>query len=151
MTVVEPTHETELEMEILAVTFQLAGQRYALPLMAVSQVVRLPDLLQVAGAPPAVCGLLNLRGAFLPVLSGRALLGEADACSIESCVLLVLVDGRPALGLLADAVETVQQFPPGSLAVAGHSAPFVAGLLRDAGDAAILLDPAALLAVAGAR
>jgi purine-binding chemotaxis protein CheW len=132
----------------LAVTFQLAEQRYALPLDAVAQVVRLPDLVVIAGAPPAVCGLLNLRGVFLPVLAGRRLVGAPDAFSLESCVVLVVVDGRPALGLLVDEVEAVRRFPPDGFARAGHSAPFVAGVLREREESAILLDPAALLAVA---
>lgn len=134
----------------LAVTFRLADQRYALPLDAVTQVVRLPDLVLVAGSPPAVCGLLNLRGAFLPVLSGRRLVGAPDACSLESCVLLVAVGGRVALGLLADEVEAVRRFPADGFAPAGRAARFVAGVLREREESAILLDPAALLSdVAG--
>lgn len=132
----------------LAVTFRLDDQRYALPLAAVTQVVRLPDLVVVAGAPPTVCGLLNLRGAFLPVLAGRRLVGAPDSCSLESCVLLVAVDGRAALGLLVDEVEAVRQFPADGFAAAGRSARFVAGVLREREDSAILLDPAALLSEA---
>ena len=136
----------------LAVTFRLAEQRYALRLDAVAQVVRLPDLVVVAGAPPAVCGLLNLRGDFLPVLDGRRLIGAPDACTLESCVLLLMVDGRVALGLLVDEVEAVRAFPADGFAPAGRSARFVAGVLREREDSAILLDPAALLSeAAGAQ
>ncbi len=128
----------------LAVTFHLAEQRYALALDAVLQVVQLPDLTILAGAPAVVCGLLNLHGQFIPVLDGRVLVGAEPACGLDSSILVLADDGRPTLGLLTDEVEAVREFPPGSLTRVANSASFIAGLLRDGEGTAILLEPAAL-------
>lgn len=137
------------EMSAPVVTFHLADQRYALPLDAVLQVVRMPGLTHIAGSPAAVCGLLNLRGRFLPVLDGRVLVGTAPSSSLDSCVLILAHDGRPALGLLADEAEAVRTFSHDDLTVLPHSAAFIAGVLRGTSGPTILLDPAALQAVAG--
>lgn len=131
----------------IVVTFRVARQIYALPLAAVLQVVRLPALTLVPDAPRGHCGLLNLRGSFLPVLDARALLGEPAAASLESHVLVLsagALDGAAALGLLVDAVDTVRRFPPGSFAPIGGAGQIVTGILREREEAAVVLDPEAL-------
>src|SRR5262245_43733472 len=50
----------------LFVTFKIAYQYCALPLAETLEVVRLPALVELAGAPPTLCGLLNLRGRYIP-------------------------------------------------------------------------------------
>lgn len=133
----------------LVVTFRVARQIYALPLAAVLQVVRLPALTVVPDAPRGQCGLLNLRGSFLPVLDARTILGEPAAAALESHVI-VLTAGAPggaaALGLLVDEVDTVRRFPPGSFAPLGGASQIVTGILRERDEAAVVLDPDALAA-----
>lgn len=132
----------------LVVTFRVARQLYALPLAAVVQVVRLPALTVVPDAPRGHCGLLNLRGRFLPVLEARALLGEPPAAELHSQVIIMSIgDARaPTLGLLVDGVETVRRYPPGSLAHLAGSSPLVAGMLREHDGAAVVLSCEALAA-----
>lgn len=135
----------------LVVTFKVGRQLYALPLGAVLQVVRLPALTVVPGAPSSMCGLLNLRGVFVPVLDARSMLGEELAVGIESQVIILSagVNGTPDVGLLVDAVDTVRHFPPGSFAGLSGGDALVIGMLRDRAEAAIVLDPEALVARAG--
>ncbi len=142
------TKEIAVDGELLAVTFSLAEQRYALPLDAVLQVVRLPALTAVAGAPPMICGLLNLRGLFLPVLDGRVLVGAEPAYSLDSCVIILAQYGQPALGLLADTVEAVRSFSPKSLSAVTHGSAFIAGVSPDDEGGTILIDPEALHRIA---
>ena len=51
--------------------FTLEGQRYALPLEDVRELVRAVRLTPLPRAPAVVEGLLNLRGELLPVLDLR--------------------------------------------------------------------------------
>lgn len=132
----------------LVVTFRVGRQIYALPLATVLQVVRLPALTTVPDAPPAHCGLLNLRGTFLPVLSARGLLGEPELASLDNHVIVLAAGeaGVPALGLLVDEVDAVRRYPPGSFAALVGSSDLVIGVLRERDEAAVVLDPEALAA-----
>lgn len=127
----------------LVVTFRVGRQAYALPLHLVLQVVRLPALTVVPGAPPSLCGLLNLRGTFVPVLDGRTLLGEPHSAGLESQVL-VLGSGTPTLSLLVDEVDAVRRFPAESFSAFADGSAMIVGLLRDRGESVVLLDPEAL-------
>jgi purine-binding chemotaxis protein CheW len=53
------------------VVFEIGGVRYALPAPAVSEVVRAVTVVPLPQAPPIVEGLINVRGALVPVLDVR--------------------------------------------------------------------------------
>ncbi|HWT21988.1 MAG TPA: chemotaxis protein CheW, partial [Solirubrobacteraceae bacterium] len=58
-----------------ALVLPVGADRYALELADVREVVRGPAITPLPGAPAAVLGALNLRGAVIPVLDTAALLG----------------------------------------------------------------------------
>jgi chemotaxis signal transduction protein len=107
-------------------------------------VVRLPELTDIAGATATLAGMLNLRGTFLPVIDGHALMGVTAGYALDSSILVVALDGAPALGLLADEVDAVEQIPASGVSALINSAPFVSGIMRDSERTVILLDPGAL-------
>lgn len=136
------------------VVFVIGEQTYGLPVGDVVEVVRLPALLALSGAPPYLCGLLNRRGAYLPVLDGRALLGDERRYALSQQVLILSgggsVEGR--LGLLVDEVRGIAGFRPGQLTpcAEGTATPLLRGILN-AGSASLLLldaDQLAQLALA---
>ncbi|RRR74401.1 MAG: hypothetical protein EI684_07195 [Candidatus Viridilinea halotolerans] len=135
----------------LVVTFKVGRQIYALPLSAVLQVVRLPALTVVPGAPLGMCGMLNLRGHFIPVLDARVILGETSAVSMESQVVILSagISGHAEAGLLVDAVDTVRHYPPGSFAGMANGDVIVVGILCEGAESAVVLDPEALVMRAG--
>ncbi len=97
------------------VTFELDHQHYGLPLNIVRQVVRVPALLLLAGAPSYVCGMLNLHGAHIPVLSGRALVDAPVVCDLNNQIIIVgraneRGDNVPICGLLVDHVYDVYYY-----------------------------------------
>lgn len=55
--------------------FSLKGQRYAVSLASVREVIRPGDITPVPGAPEDVLGIVNLRGQIVPVLDGRRRFG----------------------------------------------------------------------------
>jgi purine-binding chemotaxis protein CheW len=131
------------------VSFQLGPQQYGLPIEAVREIVRLPALIALTGAPPALCGLLNLRGFYLPVLDGRVLVGETPHYTLNSQIMLV-GHSRPKLGLLVDQVERVTTLPRASRTPIqrGVAAPLLDSVIDDPQGAIILLDLAVLVALA---
>jgi purine-binding chemotaxis protein CheW len=57
--------------------FELATQRFALPVVDVVEVVRAVAIRLLPNAPPVVEGIINLRGEVVPVLDIRARFGLA--------------------------------------------------------------------------
>jgi purine-binding chemotaxis protein CheW len=96
------------------VTFDVAGQEFALPLEDVEEIIHLPE--GVAAAPrteSVVLGLTAYRDALLPLLSLRNLIGVAPPTDHDGCekVLVVRVGGAMA-GLVVDAMRAIVPADP---------------------------------------
>jgi purine-binding chemotaxis protein CheW len=100
--------------------FRLAGEEYALPLLSVREIVHLEGVAPVPKAPPALRGVMSLRGAPLPVVDLSVALGLGSAeGTAESCVLVVesrIDESRPPPGLAVDRVSRVLDLGPGEMA-----------------------------------
>lgn len=132
--------------DTLIVTFQIAHQQYGLPLEAVIEIVRLPALVSLAGAPPTLCGLLNLRGQYLPVLNGRALIEEPSRYDL-SCQVVIAGRGKPELGLLVDRVSEVCTIAASQIRPLDRrdAAAFLSGVFDLADQSTLLIDLSELL------
>lgn len=92
------------------VTFALGRREYATALAAVREVVRLASLTGLPGMTPPLAGLLELRGASVPVLDLRVAATATDRGDV-----LVLDPGRrPDGGVLGVAVDRVRAVVPRS-------------------------------------
>lgn len=128
--------------------FCLGGDDYALDAGAVRELLRPPPLTRVPGAPAALSGLANLRGAALPVLDLRRIVTPDREPGTEPSRVVVADAGEP-VGLLVDRVVAFA----GGRVEAGEGDP--AGTRRlmlssDAGSAR-LIDLPALVAGAFPR
>ena len=97
-------------------SFQLAGEEFAFGILRVKEILEYDTLTRVPSAPPAVRGVINLRGSVVPVLDLALLFGlPATAVTKRSCVVIVevRVDGQElVMGILADAVNQVIELAP---------------------------------------
>jgi purine-binding chemotaxis protein CheW len=132
--------------EALFVTFRIAYQHYALPLATSLEVIRLPALVELAGAPPTLCGLLNLRGRYLPILDARALMGVPTTYDLNSQIVIA-GRGKPELGLLVDQVREVCTVVAERIAPINRTdvAPFLSSVFDLAEESVLVFDLAALL------
>jgi purine-binding chemotaxis protein CheW len=85
------------------VVCRVAGERFALPITAIQEVVATPVLTRVPGAPEAVRGIANVRGTLVTVVSGPALFGIRVERSTDWLLVLSMLDGT--VGLEVDEVE----------------------------------------------
>ena len=133
----------------LFVMFEIAHQQYALPLAVTLEIVRLPALVALAGAPPTLCGLLNLRGRYLPILDARALM-DAPATYDLNSQIVIAGRGMPELGLLVDDVRDVCAVGHGRIAPISRTdvAPFLKSVFDLAEDSVLVFDLDALLTYA---
>ena len=91
------------------VVFRVESGRYALPLAAVREVVVTPELYtRVPRTPPAVTGIINLRGRVVTVVDLRPVLGLAEG-SGPAAKLLLLDRGRRDLALGVAEVEAIEE------------------------------------------
>lgn len=128
-----------------------AGQAYGLELLKVQEVVLPTPLLPLRGTPPAMLGVMNLRGQVVPVLDLGVHLGQAPQPATAATRYVVLEEKGETLGLRVSAVEDVvnlteQQIEAPDRTRAGriHSDLF-RGVARQSGDPVILLDASGLL------
>ena len=62
--------------DLQLVIFRLGAEEFGVPIMAVQEIVRVPEqLTKVPRTPAFVEGVINLRGAVLPVIDQRSRLG----------------------------------------------------------------------------
>lgn len=99
--------------------FSLKGQRYAVSLASVREVIRPGGITPVPGAPEDVLGIVNLRGQIVPVLDGRRRFGldvanEAD--DEEARRVIVFDEGGTVVGMRIDVIGEMLTFDPDDVA-----------------------------------
>lgn len=88
--------------------FRLAGQPYALPLEQVREALTLPaSLSSLPGSEDAMFGLIDHRGALLPVVRTRVLLGLPAAAPDRRSRIVLVAIGDARVGLLVDELKSV--------------------------------------------
>lgn len=102
--------EGVLPRELLA--FQLDGDRYALPVERVREIVRMRPVTPMPRVPAMVLGVIALRGEVIQVVDLRRRLGMPAAEPTRRSRIVVLhgEDGRTT-GLLVDGVTEVLRLP----------------------------------------
>ncbi|MGH8504761.1 MAG: chemotaxis protein CheW [Stenotrophobium sp.] len=130
------------------VSFDLAGQPYGIAILNVMEVLAAATIEPVPGAPPAVLGVINLRGSIVTVVDLRQKLG-LPVVADSACIIIVTHGGQP-VGLRVDHVAEVLNLaaqsikpPPATHVAASQSA--VTGIVSRQGRLLTLIDPAALL------
>jgi purine-binding chemotaxis protein CheW len=91
------------------VLLTIGGVRYAIPLAAAEQALRMVALAPLPGAPRAVAGVIDFHGRPLAVFDIRRRLGLPVSTYGSDAHLLVVRTARRSLALLADAVIGVAE------------------------------------------
>ena len=130
------------------VAFALEGETYALPLIALREVVRVPPITEVPRAHKALLGVMNLRGEVLPVydIKPRLHLAPAEQAPRPKAARVLVVRSEAGdAGLVVDAVSGVVRLkasdiepPPTGLLTAERDC--VVGLGRSGKGLYIVLD-----------
>jgi len=130
-------------------TFILDQDAYALPIATVREVLELNEITRVPRTPPAMRGVINLRGHAVAVADMRLKLGLAEtAATVNTCIIIAeadLGDGPMVLGALVDAVREVvdieaaaMEAPP-RMGLAVDTA-FLKGMARQENGFVMILD-----------
>ena len=103
---------TEIADESQLVSFEVAGQEYALPIERVQEIVQIPgQITEVPNTPSHVLGVMTLRNRLLPLVSLRAMFGLPPCELTDSNKILVVSLGEGAtamsVGVMMDSVREV--------------------------------------------
>ena len=129
--------------------FTLNDEIFAIDILQIREIIEFGTLTEVPMMPETIRGVINLRGAVVPVIDLSARFGRgASAVARRPCVVIVEVEGEDAmqtLGVMVDAVNEVMEIPgedvePPPAFGARIRTDFIAGMGRVNGRFVILLD-----------
>lgn len=88
-------------------TFLTDGQLFGVPISDVVQIVGMQRITEIPDYPPYAKGVINLRGAIIPVIDVRLRLGKQQAeYSDRTCVIVSGIQDR-FFGFIVDGVDEV--------------------------------------------
>lgn len=91
-----------------AVIFRLGAEEFAVPIMSVQEIVRVPEVLtRVPKTPDFIEGVINLRGTVLPVIDQRTRLGLPAIERNDGQRIMVYLLGGTRTGFIVDSVAEV--------------------------------------------
>lgn len=129
------------------VAFRLEQQIYALPITAIAQIVEMVTITPLPKVNHVVEGIINVRGAAVPVVNLRRHLGLAEArLGLHTHIVLAQTNGW-MVGLIVDEVLDVLNLPesqitrPDNILQEGlGELPMLQGLAHTSDGAVLLLD-----------
>ena len=130
-------------------TFMLAGEVFAIGILSIKEIIEYHSLTEVPMMPASVRGVINLRGAVVPVMDLLARFGRpSSATTKRSCIVIVelqTADQHQLIGVMVDAVNEVLDIAPGDIEPppafgARIRTDFVQGMGKVKGKFVILLD-----------
>lgn len=89
------------------ITFQVASQGFCVDIVKVREIRGWTPVTPVPMAPAHVCGVVNLRGAILPIIDLAARLGFPSSTPTARHAIMVCQAGDQVAGLLVDAVSDI--------------------------------------------
>lgn len=96
-------------------TFMLSGETYAIGILGIKEIIEYGQLTEVPNMPNFIRGVINLRGAVVPVVDLAARFGKRETTvTRRTCIVIIEVDNAgetQVIGVLVDAVNEVLDIP----------------------------------------
>lgn len=124
-------------------TFAVGSEEYAIPVVHVTEIVRLQKVFAVPDVERYVRGVINLRGKVIPLVDVRARFGFAETLYSDRTVIVVIELGAAPTGLLVDAVFDIAEILPGAIEPAralASSSNLVVGMSKRGDKVSFVLD-----------
>jgi purine-binding chemotaxis protein CheW len=139
------------------VIFRVGREEYAVSITAVKEVIPWVQPTPVPDVPAVVEGVVDLRGAVIPIIDMGRLLGSARQHDNAGSRIIVMEVGGQQAGFVVDNVTEVHTLVPGSIVppspvlrmTRADSGQVVSGILNMGENRLIvLIDPARILSAA---
>ena len=97
------------------VTFTVADAHYCVDIMAVREIRAWRGATRLPRAPDDILGVINLRGAIVPVIDLKFRFGHGPSAPAPGHVVVIIASGGGQIGLLADGVTGIIAVEPGKI------------------------------------
>lgn len=140
--------EVITEADLQLILFKVSGERYTIDVMKSKEIIKPLKITPLPDVPPFIKGVINLRGALIPVVSMRERFGETaektDITASEARIIIVALK-KMAVGILVDSVDEIIRVPlkdiqPPPRIAEGIDSEYMKGICRMEDDALVLLD-----------
>jgi len=134
------------------ISFAIGDDQYGVDIMAVREIKGWVDITHLPKQPEYVRGVLNLRGAIVPIMDLRCRFGQGlTKTSPLHIMIIVQIEGRQ-IGLIGDRVLDIVSVEPGQIqqvprASSGTPTDFLAGLVTHDDSMIALIDLPSLLSM----
>jgi len=137
-------------------TFALSGEMFAVGILHVKEIIEYGNLTEIPMMPAFIRGVINLRGAVVPVIDLSARFGgKTTAVGKRTCIVIIEIsegDLTQDIGIVVDAVSEVLEIPrteiePPPSFGAKIRADFIDGMGKVAGKFVIILNIDKVLSV----
>ena len=136
-------------------TFTLGSEVFAIGILAIKEIIEYSTLTTVPMMPTYVRGVINLRGAVVPVLDLSVRFGKTPSpVTKKTCIVIIEIataGERQDVGVVVDAVDSVLDIPPDQIEPppafgARIGTDFIEGMGKVNGRFVILLEVNSVLA-----
>ena len=133
------------------ISFAIGDEQYGVDIMAVREIKGWADITHLPKQPDYVRGVLNLRGAIVPIVDLRCRFGEGLTETTPLHIVIIVQIGDRQVGLIGDRVLDIVAVTPAEIQPVprtghDHSASFLAGLVSNEEVMIALIDLPHLLA-----
>lgn len=138
-----------LEEQHQYLTFMLTGETYAIGILRIKEIIQYGQLTEVPRMPDFIRGVINLRGAVVPVIDLSARFGkQPTSVGRRNCIIIIEVAmgaETQNVGVMVDAVNAVLEIPADEIEPAptfgtNIRADFIAGMGKINGKFVIILN-----------
>jgi purine-binding chemotaxis protein CheW len=137
-------------------TFMIGGEMFAISILGIKEIIEYGHLTTVPMMPDFIRGVINLRGAVVPVVDLSARFGRAASeVTRRSCIVIIEVESaeeKQDVGVVVDSVSEVLEIPateiePAPSFGARIRADFISGMGKVNGQFVIILNANRVLSV----
>jgi purine-binding chemotaxis protein CheW len=130
-------------------TFMLNSEIFAIGILRIKEIIEYGNLTEVPRMPGFIRGVINLRGAVVPVIDLGSRFGkQASTVSRRTCIVIIEVqhdDAQQVVGVMVDAVNEVLDIPAAEIEPAPSfgakiRADFIRGMGKVDGTFVIILN-----------
>lgn len=90
------------------VVFNVGNENYGVPILAVQEIISLPEYTRIPGGPDYIPGIINLRGDVIPLYILKKKFGIESTGAVDNEVVIIIqIEGKRTVGLIVDLVSDV--------------------------------------------
>lgn len=139
------TSEEDDSLKNRYLIFDIKDELYAIEISLIKEIVEMLPVTQVPSVPDFLVGIINLRGAIIPIIDVRIRFGYETKEYDSRTSIIILEDDEMQIGLIVDSVQEVAKINEDAIAkppTTGVNAAdyYIKGIARWKGEVQLIID-----------